>query len=285
MTDPPPSKSKSLWRLKMNLDHSESINFISLAELNHKIYLNKDTGQIYMAGKVTALNLPVVAVRHGQTNGNLRNILQGQVDGTENQLNENGKAQAQAVSKKLIADFEKMLGINRLKQLASAKKIVVLTSPISRAKETAGFFISNFRQKTKIQLSPIIEELLKEISFGQYDGYAIDEIYDTEFVNLVRNYRRTQNATINWRNTGESFLNVAVRAKSMIAKINTKYADTLVIVFTHGTLISAMRTVLGDQHLLKPNGMIAFRDNIIENGEPFWFDSSNEKLEEFKTDY
>ncbi|MFQ5824521.1 MAG: hypothetical protein ACE5JB_10740, partial [bacterium] len=60
------------------------------------------------------------------------------------------------------------------------------------------------------------------------------------------------------------------RAKRLIEKLNREYQGRILIAFTHGTYISALRTVLGDKTLLREDRMIAFRDNILGPAVPHW---------------
>jgi len=154
----------------------------------------------------------------------------------------------------------------------------VLTSPLTRAHDTARIFLQFFKEQTGIRLVAEIEPDLQEISFGQYDGFALEEIDDEDFAKLVIRYRTIQDATIDWQGTGESFVGAAIRGRRLLEKFNAEFDGKIVVAFTHGTFISALRTVLGDKALLRDNGMVAFRDRILEHAEPLWLGQSQERI-------
>ncbi len=129
-------------------------------------------------------------------------------------------------------------------------------------------------------LTPSLDEDLKELSFGDYDGYTLEEIDDEDFCRLVIRYRTSQDATINWQGMGESFIDVMLRAKRFIEKCNKEFTGHLVVAFTHGACISALRAVLGEEALVRKDGMIAFRDHILEHAVPHWLGRSEELIEE-----
>ena len=150
--------------------------------------------------------------------------------------------------------------------------MIILTSPLGRARETAQFFIDYINEKTGILLELQVQEDLREISFGKIDGLALDEIEDKELRDLVVRYRTIQDATINWKGTGESFMDTLIRAKRLLQALNRRYEgkDVVVISFTHGTFGSSLRALTGDRSLVKADNMIAFRDRILGCGVPHW---------------
>jgi broad specificity phosphatase PhoE len=247
-----------------------------IAGLDNKIFVDKTTGQIFMSGQILSLNVPILVIRHGQTNANLQSALQGQVDGPDNQLNSTGRKQAQKAAIAVFSELKQTLDTTKLYSGAVLSKIVILTSPLTRSLHTAEYFVKHFKQETGYLLEIEKEEGLIEMSFGKYDGYCINDIDDEGYQYLVTNYRTTQNATIDWQNTGESFIDTVSRAKTLLEKLNEMLLNSIVIAFAHGTLISALRTVVGDKSLLRTDGMIAFRDSILENAEPYWLGNSKD---------
>jgi len=244
---------------------------VPVPNLNGQILSDKKTGQIFMKGPVVHLEFPMVIVRHGETNGNRRRVLHGLINGPENQLNETGKDQARQLAMNLFAELERTLG-PRLAELTRSGNLVILTSPLKRARDTAQLFIDHVEEKTGLLLELQVQEDLREISFGKIDGLALDEIEDQDLKDLVIKYRTTQDATINWQGTGESFVDTLIRAKRLLQTLNKRYQgkDVVVISFTHGTFGSSLRGVTGDKGLVKGPGMIAFRDNILGCCVPHW---------------
>ena len=244
---------------------------VPVPQLNGQILSDKKTGQIYLKGPVVHLEFPMVIVRHGETDGNRRKVLHGLANGPENQLNERGKEQAKQLAMNLFAELEHTFG-PRLAELARSGNLIILTSPLKRARDTAQFFIDYIKEKTGLLPELEVLEDLREISFGKIDGLALDEIEDRDLRDLVVRYRTTQDATINWQGTGESFVDTLIRAKRLLQALNKRYQgeDVIVVVFTHGTFGSSLRAVTGDKGLVKSASMIAFRDSILGCGVPHW---------------
>jgi broad specificity phosphatase PhoE len=244
---------------------------VPLPELNNRIVVDKAPGQIFLRGPVLSLQFPMIIARHGQTAGNERGVAQGRADEPDNQLNEMGRRQARQLAINLFHELEMTLG-SKLPEMAEAGKLIVLKSPIKRAQDTARYFLEYFKERTGIQVGSLVEGGLTEISFGKIDGLALEDIKDEALRDLVVRYRTTQDATINWQGTGESFVDTLIRAKSLIESLNAAYKgkDVVVISFTHGTFGSSLRTVAGDRSLLKDDDMVAFRDNILEVGNAYW---------------
>ena len=244
---------------------------VPVPQLNGQILSDKKTGQIYLKGPVVHLEFPMVIVRHGETDGNRRKVLHGLANGPENQLNERGKEQAKQLAMNLFAELEHTFG-PRLPELARSGNLIILTSPLKRARDTAQFFIDYIKEKTGLLPELEVLEDLREISFGKIDGLALDEIEDKELRRLVVRYRTTQDATIDWQGTGESFVDTLIRAKRLLQALNRRYEgkDVVVVLFTHGTFGSSLRAVTGDKGLVKDAHMIAFRDNILGCGVPHW---------------
>ena len=255
----------------MGQDSESDCGRVHVLELNGQILLDNKTGQIYLKGPVVRLEFPMVIVRHGETDANWRKVLHGLANGAENQLNERGKEQANQLAVHLFAELERMFG-PRLSELARSGNLIVLTSPLKRARDTAQFFIDYIIEKTGLLLELEALEDLREISFGKIDGLALDEIEDKELRRLVVRYRTTQDATIDWQGTGESFMETLIRAKRLLQALNQRYRgkDVVVVTFTHGTFGSSLRAVTGDKSLVNGAHMIAFRDNILECGVPHW---------------
>jgi broad specificity phosphatase PhoE len=252
-------------------DSESDFGRVHVPELNGQILLDKKTGRIYLRGPVVQLEFPLIIVRHGETDANRRKVLHGLADGAENQLNERGKAQAKQLAMNLFTELERTSG-PRLFELAKSDNLIILTSPLKRASDTAQFFIDYVKEKKRLLLELEVLEDLREISFGKVDGLALDEIEDKELRDLVIRYRTIQDATINWQGTGESFVDTLIRAKRLLQALNRRYKgkDGVVVLFTHGTFGSSLRAVTGDKSLVKGATMIAFRDRILGCGVPHW---------------
>ncbi|MCG8607089.1 histidine phosphatase family protein [bacterium] len=247
---------------------------IPIPELDGQILVHELTGQIYLSGSVISLMPAAIAVRHGETDANLRRVLHGQVDGPENQLNSQGRAQAQRAAGAIYDELASRWQPRELRELARRGRLIILTSPILRARHTAEYFHGLFQSRMDADLSLNKESLLQEMSFGRYDGSALEEIDDPVYADLVQRYRKQQDATIDWCGTGESFIDVIVRARDLIERLNAGGTKKVFVLFTHGTFISALRTALGDPTLTDETGKILFRDRIVDHAVPYWLPSS-----------
>ncbi len=249
----------------------------SIPEMNDSLKVQGMTGRLTFAKKepVVTLRVPVWGVRHGQTDRNVayhENLpflgrpikeFQGNVDEPDNQLNEKGQLQAKLAAEALYAQLEELV--------LDGKQVVVMTSELGRSKETADAFIQHFQERTGTNLEVVEEPLLNEMSFGTADQKSVAN-FDSQELELEYMYRYAANARIQFPR-GESFLKVLDRAKKLMEKINDTYQDNekVVVLFGHGTHLSAVRVVLGDRNLLDESGQIDWRTNMLDNGSGFHF--------------
>jgi broad specificity phosphatase PhoE len=246
------------------------------SRISDQMLVDQHTGHMYMKASGVDLMVPMLVVRHGETNGNVKRTFQGQIDNAESALNNVGKEQVKRAAKHLYEQLEELFGVH-LEEFAQSGKLIILKSPMSRAQDTATAFMDYFKQRTGILLKSQVEDKLAEICFGVIEGQSIEEIEDEEFRELALRYR-AQDATINWKGTGESFLDVIIRANTLLEELNTHYykRDVLVIAFAHGMTINALRIVVGDKALLEDDGMIAFRKHVLNNAETYWLGRSQQ---------
>ena len=104
----------------------------------------------------------IYIIRHGQTELNSRQMLQGRSD---HPLNENGILQAKEAAEKLkVVSFD-----------------AVFSSPLIRAIQTAGIVAPG--------VSPVVDERLIEMDYGPYEGSSLRELppevrtFFSDFVN------------------------------------------------------------------------------------------------------
>lgn len=245
-------------------------------ELDDQLLVHPHTGQLFMNTPGMELTFPLLAVRHGQTDGNIQRMFQGQIDIPASALNETGKAQVKQTAIQLYTDLAAMFQ-GHLADFARAGRVIVLKSPMSRTQATAAAFLEYFEQQTGLALPSTIEKDLIEMGFGVLEGWRHDDVKDHQLKQLVFRYKQYQDATVDWNGTGESFVDVVKRAKKLLERLNAQYQHNnkvLVIAFSHGALITALRTVVGDTTLLEENGMIAFRSNCLRNAEAHWLGQS-----------
>ncbi|MBD3305528.1 hypothetical protein GF339_04040 [candidate division KSB3 bacterium] len=239
--------------------------------------LDLHTGHFFLNAPGYDLNVPILTIRHGETDGNVRNSFQGQIDNPENHLNALGHEQARRTARTVYTELADLLG-PQIHHPTIPEKLIVLHSPLTRTKQTADAFLTYFQAQTQISLPPIIETRLAEICFGALEGFALDEVPDQQLRALAMRYRTHEDALINWNHTGESFLDVVARAKALLQELNDRYSgqQALILAFSHGTLINALRTVVADPRLLDSNKRVAFRKHGLKNAEAYWLGPSRQ---------
>lgn len=233
----------------------------AIKELDGRILVNTGTGRIKFAGSghVSDPQFEFWAVRHGETDANKEGRFQGAVDEPQNQLNEEGIRQAQNAAEEL---FES------LKDKILKGRVVVLTSQLGRAKATADYFLKTVETRLGISITPIEESLLNEIAFSAWENKREEEL-SRDQIELVGRYRRGLDATVRAEG-GESFIDLLIRCKLLIDKLNQKYRNKDVVIFGSGTHIRAVKVALGDRSMLDDKGYIDWRskDQAVPNARP-----------------
>ncbi len=163
--------------------------------------------------------IKIYAVRHGETDGNKRGILQGW---TDEPLNNKGRK----------------LAVITAKALADIKLDKAYSSPLSRAYETAEIIL-RYNKHFKPQIE--IEDRIKEIRFGEWEGLGISpENYSIPSDNFNAFYKDPftfQNAP-----HGESCRQVCDRTASFFQELinNPDNDNKTILITTHGFAVRAM---------------------------------------------
>jgi broad specificity phosphatase PhoE len=235
------------------------------------ILLNTKTGRIKYANKD---ELPMKAgfvlwvVRHGETEGNrIKGFFQGAGDGKINQLTKESEEKAIPTAKRLFDHLKVRL---KLKE-----KLVVVISPLTRARKTAEPFIELAEKDGVLERAPEeLDELSREISFGIYDSKTMEELKrdldDEQFRQYEiyeKGYRGGPDAAIIPKN-GESFLQMLIRTKKLLEELNRLYKGRVVVIYGHGTAFSAVRVLLGDNAMVDETGQINWRRYLLPNSTP-----------------
>lgn len=155
--------------------------------------------------------MEIVFIRHGQTDVNKANRLQGALIDAE--LNEKGRAYA----KKAAANFD------------ASRFDVVYSSPLKRAVETAKIFTKG---KKEIKL----DKRLVEFDFGEWDGKSMDEIAENH-PDVVDPWGKINRNYIKYAPHGESYEQFEDRCRDFLDEMYQKYPDKRVLVVAHGRLI------------------------------------------------
>ena len=148
----------------------------------------------------------MILVRHGQTEWNALQKYQGHTDIA---LNDLGRSQAQK-----IADYL------RDHEVVEA----VYCSDLSRSLETAEIIGQG------LELSPISDVRLKEISFGVWEGLTYTEVYQQYPQEFDYWFQSTRQVKVPG---GESFEQVVERSLQALQEIAARHNGTVVVV-SHG---------------------------------------------------
>ena len=173
-------------------------------------------------------------IRHGQTDWNLANIVQGQSDIP---LNRTGIAQANALALKL----------------KGTKFDAIYSSDLSRALTTANIVAE------QLNLPVNTDPRLREIRQGAWEGSAIAEIkatYPDEFD------RKNENPNIPVSPGAETVTEVVTRITQAAHDIHAAHDDQRVLLFSHGFVIATLYCVANGIPIQEAG------QYIPENGNP-----------------
>lgn len=147
----------------------------------------------------------IYIIRHGQTDWNVKGLLQGT---TDTELNETGIKQAEELSKKLDLD----------------KIDICFCSPLKRTRQTAKILL-----KGKVKV--IYDDMIIERRFGDYEGKKVEfDLIVTQF-----DYKLNDNS-----HNIESIQDCLLRAKKFIDKIKKEYPNKTILIISHGSFIKTL---------------------------------------------
>jgi broad specificity phosphatase PhoE len=197
---------------------------------------NSDDQQGYRVTRLVGLNKgpeSITLVRHGESVGNLadskaRDEQADRLDldarDADVELSETGRDQAEAVRKHLARLAE------------DARPTLALCSPYERAASTARIALSD------LELDIVLDERLRERDLGQFDGLTgtgIRRLYADEAD------RRTKVGKFYYQPPGgESWADVVLRIRTLLADLRNGFEGQRVWMFTHQAVIMAFRYVL-----------------------------------------
>ena len=183
----------------------------------------------------------VIAVRHGESHSNKAGILSGSED---TPLNEKGQNQARDAAKAILAtnDFQ-------------PQDLVIFTSPLSRAKDTA-LELQKLVPQAPLHLTPD----LAEINFGQCEGLPISEVA-AAYPNFASGHDFDHRFP-----QGESGLDVMGRIDRFLNQVENDFPDKTVVYFGHSMTVAMGRLLLG-QLAVGDDGRVVF-DKKTPNAIP-----------------
>jgi len=166
-------------------------------------------------------------VRHGETEWNERRIIQGH---TNSSLNATGREQARALAESL-----RELGFDQ-----------IVASDLDRAEETAVIV------GQALGLTPHTDPLLRERSFGEYEGRPTDDL-SSDLTGVEESVYVNPDAR---PPGGESFRDVVARAQRFLQRVDDEWPTTRLLVVTHGGMVQALRAATSQRPL---EGTLWFR--------------------------
>lgn len=178
--------------------------------------------------------MQITLIRHLPTDWNKKSWLQGRKDITLSPLTDNDK-------KGILYNQE------LLKTLIPFD--IILTSTLIRTQQTAKLY----------GYQPVIEPLLDELDFGQYEGQSKEKLLEELGENWIENPLEIV--------LGESIKNVEKRIKYFLNRYKT-YSN--ILIFGHGAWIRAMLSYYHYGHINHMNKM------IVNNNECFTISINSE---------
>ena len=153
--------------------------------------------------------MQIYLVRHGQTDDNIKNLMQGWKD---TPLNETGKTQAH----QLIPFFE------------SQHIDIIYSSDLSRAFEAASIIAKSLNKHV------FLDKQLREMYLGSWEGHSWQEI-EAEFTYFLGKPENEKNA-LNIH-SGESYIEFQLRSFEVFKKIVKNHLNKNILMVTHGGVI------------------------------------------------
>ncbi len=162
-------------------------------------------------------------MRHGESEGNVNHILQGQ--NNDSQLTDNGILQAQ----------------QRAKQLSHVKFDLAFSSDLIRAHKTAQIVASEH------QLAVKTSRLLREMTFGRYDGKKVDEFFAELRDLLDEHYQLSPELRFKHKVKPdiESDEEMMARLITFLRQTALAYPGKTALVVSHGAIIRTLLIHLG----------------------------------------
>lgn len=173
-------------------------------------------------------------LRHGQTDWNINFLLQGV---TDIPMNETGIEQIKLAAKAIRAE----------------EWDLVLTSPLSRARQTAEIIASH------VGFPEIVEqELLIERSFGEAEGLSHEQW-------------RAKYSNLDEIPGGESRTQLQERSKLLLNTMSKNFAGKRVLAISHGALIRSLLAEVSNNELPRDGERLGNASlNVVEHSSNIW---------------
>ncbi len=166
----------------------------------------------------------VTVLRHAQSQGNIDQVYQGHLPGTD--LTAEGRMQAERTAEMLAARC----------QVSGVRCQTVYASPLTRTKDTAGIVAE------KLQAKVILDERLREVSFGEYEGKHID-FSDLSYVKARREHKFQSNRPESIYHLAgmEAWEAVHDRITLFLHEVLAKHKGEHIVIVTHADPLQNIR--------------------------------------------
>lgn len=196
-------------KVYQQLEPNQGKNFIQIYNLGQKFIINHLTCNFqkkiaYFLFNLNKKNVTIYMSRHGQSEGQMKNIIGG-----DSNLTESGNLYA----KKLKEHFDNIVNL-------SGENIDIICSKLKRSKNTAKVFLNDKKYKIEKYSS------LNEINGGEFENLSYDEIKDKYFdIYQMRNNNKYKNA---WPG-GESYYDLTIRLEPILMKMENTTNKMIII--------------------------------------------------------
>ncbi len=172
-----------------------------------------------LMAKVPGRFSKIIVARHAESRGNVEKIYQGNLPGTD--LTPTGLKQAKELGKEIAASIKR-----------GAPATVVYCSPLNRTRQTAQAVADALGLEVKV------DERLRELNFGEYEGKHID-FDDLTFVRERRAHKlATDQVESVFHFPGmETWESSEARCRSFFDEILPKHKGETLVVVTHADLV------------------------------------------------
>ena len=178
-------------------------------------------------------------MRHGEAENNVKNILNADVS-KKFRLTEKGEKDV----------------LRGVKFLKNYRIDLIFSSPVLRTKETASLVATRLGIKKE---NIIIDERLREIGFGTYEGMDIDS-YRALFTSRDEKFIKAPPE-------GETLSQVRFRAASFIYDIDKKYSHKNILIVSHDDLLWMLFSAARGANLVESMNSIRGMSDFLKTGQ------------------
>lgn len=134
--------------------------------------------------------------------------------------------------------IKQISGLNLFPERSDNKKVIIFSSSLIRAKESANII------SKKYSISKIItDNRLDEIHFGDWEGLTYQNIMDKWPIIATKWYDNPINIT---PPGGENYSNFINRITDFWVELNHRYFDREIIIVSHGGVIQVLSTLINN---------------------------------------